>query len=78
MKKQAILFGTLFSFFFLATACGPDTTEQDMEMAAMRAVMAQGGPGAGGGSNTTVTQTATVTRTATTTATSTSTSTSSN
>ncbi len=74
MKQQALLFGTLFSFFFLATACGPDTTAQDMEMAAMRAVMAQGGPGAGGGSNSTVTQTATVTTTGTSTTTATSTS----
>lgn len=72
MKNPALLIGSLTACFLLATACGPDTTAQDMEMAAMRAVMAQGGPGAGGGSNTTVTQTATVTKTSTTTSTSTS------
>ncbi len=75
MKKQLYVFGFLATVFAVATSCGPqDTTAQDMEMAAMRAVMAQGGPGAGGGSTTTVTQTNTITKTSTTTVTNTSTS----
>jgi hypothetical protein len=72
MKKQFILFGSLACVFAVATSCGQqDNTAQDMEMAAMRAVMAQGGPGSGGGSTTTVTQTNTITKTATSTVTNT-------
>ncbi len=79
MKNQLYVFGFLATVFAVATSCGPqDTTAQDMEMAAMRAVMAQGGPGAGGGGGTTtVTQTNTITKTSTTTVTNTNTSTNS-